>query len=550
MRLKESILYLPGIIGQDTNQVVVQKRIIVYTTILMSAAGVIWAILYFLFSEPYPAVIPISYSVFSLLNLLGLYIGKNYRSFRFIQLLLTLFLPVLLMISLGGFISGSAVVLWGLITPIGALLCCPFRQALYWFAGYVMLVIISGFVQPYIRLGNNLPDSFILSFFVVNIVVVSSVVFFLLNYFVGQKDKIIDLIRKNSELEHAYLKQEVILQQSEKLATLGKLSAGLAHELNNPASAAKRGAEQLRDILGKLQNAHFRLGEISLSELQIMIIENMNKLILEKSRKPVELDPLRRNDLEFEIEKILENSGIKNAWEHSPVIVNLGLTKEELTELISNFSNLEFPVIIDLLGSNHSALTLLEEINHGSTRISEIVKALKSYTYMDQAPVQSIDIHEGLDNTLVMLRSQLRMGINVIREYSPNLPRITAYGSELNQVWTNIIDNAITAMGGKGKLILRTYAKDQWLFVDIVDSGPGIPEDVQSKIFDPFFTTKAPGEGTGLGLNISYNVVTKKHHGDLSVYSKPGETCFRVKLPLNNNAVSHKQKEEKVYKDQ
>ena len=177
---------------------------------------------------------------------------------------------------------------------------------------------------------------------------------------------------------------------------------------------------------------------------------------------------------------------------------------------------------------------MLEEIGQGAGRIAEIVKALKTYSYMDQAPIQSVDVHEGLDNTLVMLRSKLKDGVTVRREYKEDLPRIQAYGSELNQVWTNIIDNAVDAMNSRGELVLRTRQEDQWVVVEIEDNGPGIPDDVQSNIFDPFFTTKSPGEGTGLGLNISHNIIVQKHEGQIGVRSVPGKTCFEVRLPINS----------------
>jgi signal transduction histidine kinase len=165
--------------------------------------------------------------------------------------------------------------------------------------------------------------------------------------------------------------------------------------------------------------------------------------------------------------------------------------------------------------------------------MAEIIKALKAYTYMDQAPIQSVDAHEGLDNTLVMLRNKLKAGIDVHRQYAENLPRLQAHGSELNQVWTNIIDNAVEAMQGRGELTLRTRQEEQWVVVEIEDNGPGIPPAVQAKIFDPFFTTKAPGKGTGLGLNISHNIIVQKHKGQIAVRSQPGKTCFEIRLPID-----------------
>jgi signal transduction histidine kinase len=175
------------------------------------------------------------------------------------------------------------------------------------------------------------------------------------------------------------------------------------------------------------------------------------------------------------------------------------------------------------------------EIWLGTGRIATLVKALKSYTYMDQAPVQSVDVREGLDNTLIILHNKLKRGVEVVREYADDLPTIQAYASELNQVWTNIIDNAIDAMAGEGKLIVRTRTEEEWVVVEIEDNGPGIPQESQSKIFDPFFTSKEAGQGTGLGLNISRNLVVQKHQGQISVKSEPGSTCFSIRLPLDFN---------------
>ena len=177
-------------------------------------------------------------------------------------------------------------------------------------------------------------------------------------------------------------------------------------------------------------------------------------------------------------------------------------------------------------------MSLLSETREATERLSQIVRAMKSYTYLDQAPLLEVDVHEGLESTLMILQHKLKQGVTIKREYSPNLPRIEAYASELNQVWTNIIDNAIDAMNGKGEICLRTYAEDNQVIVEIVDNGPGIPENIRQRIYEPFFTTKPPGKGTGLGLHISHDIVANRHHGQLSVESKPGETKFKVRLPV------------------
>ena len=193
----------------------------------------------------------------------------------------------------------------------------------------------------------------------------------------------------------------------------------------------------------------------------------------------------------------------------------------------------ELAIVVEWLSLEFVIFSLVLEIGIGTSRIVDLVKALKNYTYMDQAPVQSVDVRDGLENTLIILHNKLKRGVTVLREYAEDLPVIEAYASELNQVWTNIIDNAIDAMNGEGKLIVRTRREDPWVVVEIEDNGPGIPEQNLSKIFDPFFTTKVTGEGTGLGLNISRNLIVQKHQGQISVKSQPGRTCFAVRLPLD-----------------
>src|SRR3990172_4124715 len=325
---------------------------------------------------------------------------------------------------------------------------------------------------------------------------------------------------------------ELVLRQSEKMAQLGTLTAGIAHELNNPASAAGRGAEQLKSIFSALQQASQRLYRISLIPAQLDNLLELNSLAQTAAARPTDIDSLTRSDREDEAESWLEKAGIQQPWNYAPVLVTLGYPDRRIRSLLEAFQGESLETLLAWLEPTVGTYTLLEEIGQGASRISEIVKSLKSYVYLDQAPVQAVDLHEGLDNTLVMLRGKLKTGVNVRREYATDLPRIQVYGSELNQVWTNLIDNAIDAMDGRGDLTLRTWQDGDWVVVEIQDTGAGIPEDIQNKLFSPFFTTKPVGKGAGLGLNISYNIILK-HGGEIKVYSKPGKTCFTVYLPIN-----------------
>jgi signal transduction histidine kinase len=344
--------------------------------------------------------------------------------------------------------------------------------------------------------------------------------------------------QKLRELERTYLEQEVMLRESEKLATLGRLSAGMAHELNNPAAAARQGAEQLATSVARLERARLALGATGLSSAQLDLVAQLEAEVRERAKKPNVLDPITRSDLEQEMEDWLDQTGVEDPWEHASTLVSMGLSVADMQELTKSFDPSFTPILIDSLGSQFAVHALLGEIAQGAGRIADIVKALKGYSYMDQGPVSSVDVRQGLDDTLVMLSSKLRDGIIVDTDYAEDLPAIEGCGSELNQVWTNLLDNAISAMDGEGTLELKAFHEDDWVVVEVADSGSGIPTEDQEKIFDPFFTTKAPGEGTGLGLSISHSIVVEKHKGHISVDSKPGATRFTVKLPVTHSEQS------------
>jgi PAS domain S-box-containing protein len=352
------------------------------------------------------------------------------------------------------------------------------------------------------------------------------------------REKTEEMRRKNEILEDTLHKlnemhNQLIIQ--EKMASLGKLSAGMAHELNNPASSAQRGAAQLEATFSKWQRVQARVAKANLDTGQIAKLSALDQMAKERAGKPVEMNAITRADREADLGEWLHKKQIATDAGLVPILVSFGYEEADLDKLLESFSHEQFATVIEWLSFKFSIYSLVAEIGIGTGRIVELVKALKTYTHMDRAPVQSVDLREGLDNTLIILHNKLKRGVTVVREYADDLPMIQAYAGELNQVWTNIVDNAIDAMEGNGLLTVRARKESPWVVVEIEDSGPGIPEENQSKIFDPFFTTKRPGEGTGLGLNISRTLIERRHGGKMSLSSKPGSTCFAVRLPIDLN---------------
>jgi signal transduction histidine kinase len=323
-------------------------------------------------------------------------------------------------------------------------------------------------------------------------------------------------------------------QQREKLASLGTMAAGLAHELNNPASAARRAAAHLHQTTDQLQAYLCLLSKVLEHDQWQPLLAASEEASAKLAQAP-NLDHLERSDREDKMATWLETRGVSTSWELAPTFVTAGVDAAWLEQLLAKLPAASHANALSWLEARLNLKLLLTQVDQSTGRIAELVKAVKSYSYMDQSPMQEIDIHEGIESTLTMLGHKLK-NVTLVRAYDRSVPRIMAYGGELNQVWTNLIDNAIHAVNGSGKICVGTSHEDNQLVVEIVDNGQGIPPEVQSHLFEPFYTTKPIGTGTGLGLIISNRIVADRHGGEIEFESKPGETRFRVRLPIHRKS--------------
>jgi signal transduction histidine kinase len=323
-----------------------------------------------------------------------------------------------------------------------------------------------------------------------------------------------------------------VVEQRERLLALGSLSAGLTHELNNPAAAAVRATSSLRGRLNAMRHELATIASGSYDPSTLKSLVRLEDFAVENLPNAPKLTPLEASDLEDRLGEWLISHRIADGWELAPVFVQAGLDERFLNEVAAVVGGADLEGAVRWLNCAVDTALLIDEIQDSTTRISTLISAAKQYSQMDRAPYQFVDVHELLDSTLLMLKPKIGPEITVIKEYDRSLPSIHAYAAELNQVWTNLIDNAIGAMSGPGQLTIRTSREGDWLSVEIGDTGPGVPEAIRSRIFEPFFTTKPFGEGTGLGLDISWRIIVNRHHGDLRFESRPGDTRFQVRLPL------------------
>ncbi|MFH9089613.1 ATP-binding protein [Streptomyces sp. NPDC017673] len=328
---------------------------------------------------------------------------------------------------------------------------------------------------------------------------------------------------------------QAMIGQRERLLALGSLSAGLTHELNNPAAAAVRATATLRERVAKMRRKLGLIAEGPFSREVLARLVEIQERTAERVAKAPVLSPLEASDREDTLTDWLEDHGVEQGWQLAPTFVQAGVDVDWLEQVAAAVDEEILPNAVGWLNYTIETELLMNEIEDSTTRISHLVDAAKQYSQLDRAPYRVVDVHELLDSTLLMLSGKIGRGIEVVKEYDRTLPPVPAYPAELNQVWTNLVDNAVSAMnsaGGQGTLTVRTALHNERLLVEFRDTGPGVPPEIKDRIFDPFFTTKPVGEGTGLGLDISWRIVVNKHHGALRVESVPGDTRFQVLLPL------------------
>jgi len=330
---------------------------------------------------------------------------------------------------------------------------------------------------------------------------------------------LLDRVREMTRLE----------QQTEKLNALGKLAGNLAHELNNPASAAQRAASGLMEELRTYGHQKFLLGALSLTEENLAGIRAW-RIRLEERARSEPADTITQSEREDQLQRWLRAHGVDQVWQVVPDLAELGVTDPDLDELAAILCGQHLEIVLSQFASSVRTERMAQAMLDSATRIFDLIAAVKDYSWMDQAPIQEVDIPQSLETTLAMLQSRLEH-VTVERRFASDLPRISAYASELNQVWMALLENALDAMNDRGHIILSSHCAGEYVITEIWDDGPGIPEAIQARIFEPFFTTKAPGRGLGLGLDTAQRIV-RQHRGYLNVESKPGATCFQVRLPI------------------
>ncbi|MGN9782043.1 ATP-binding protein [Nonomuraea sp. ZG12] len=331
--------------------------------------------------------------------------------------------------------------------------------------------------------------------------------------------------------------QREIIDRRQRLTALGTITAGLTHELNNPAAAAVRAVSELHSLIRSSRVELAQLAEDGIPPQRLRTLVELQEACMEAVGTLAPRSPMEISDAEDELGEALDELGVQDAWDLAPALVNAGFGKEHLAKVRTKVGEEHAPAALRWLSEAVEISQMLNEVTEATERITSLIRSAKQYSQMDRAPFQVLDVHELLDSTIAIFRGKIPPGISVVTDYDRTLPSIPAYGGELNQVWTNLMHNALDAMGEEGTLTVRTAHDEDEAIIEIGDTGPGVPEEIRDRIFEPFFTTKTVGQGTGLGLDISYRIVAGRHGGELKVRSTPGDTWFEVRLPLRESTV-------------
>ncbi|MFP5331048.1 MAG: sensor histidine kinase [Acidimicrobiia bacterium] len=490
----------------------------------VSVAVLIWGAIYIALGHPGAAAYPFGFLLASVANVVAYRRHRNFRVFAWPQVLAILVTPFLLMVHLGGLIGSGAVGLWSLLGPVGALLLVGHRFAIGTFVAFVFFVAVGLWADratsPVEALSATSREVFLL----LNVLGVSLVAFWAMRIFLAANDRLAAEQRRLRKVERSYVEQEAMLRQQERLATLGKLSAGVAHELNNPAAAAGRATGHLETVVTRLPERAMALMSVGVGA------EGLERL-WSMADAPTSSNSLELQDREDGLAAWFTARSVPDPWDLAEALAGLGFDVAMLNQATERFNERQVVASMQWIADVARARRLLSEVRTSAGRVSQIVGALKGYSHMDRASDAPIDVCRGIEDTLIILRSQLT-GIVVEKDFEPNLPPVAGNAGELNQVWTNLIANAAEALAGKGRILIEARRDNGWVAVSVTDDGPGIPTDLIGSVFDPFVTTKPPGQGTGLGLNLSHQVVVERHRGAIDVESQPGRTRFVVRLPV------------------
>ncbi|HVR31986.1 MAG TPA: sensor histidine kinase [Acidimicrobiia bacterium] len=510
--------------GATTGDRRVREAVVSGFAWIVTAAGVIWGSIYLGLGLPAASIYPFGFAALSAANVMAYRRHRRYTVLTCIQMFAILLVPAALTLHLGGLIASGAVGIWSLLAPIGALLVIGPRFALGIYFVFVGTVVLGLWADDNVAGVETLADGPRPAFLLLNIVGVSLVAFWAMRTFIAANDRLALEQNRLRAIEKSYVAQEAMLRQQDRLATLGKLSAGVAHELNNPAAAAGRATQHLGEVVNRLVDDAIGLLRLGVGPEGLAWMWSMVD-------PGASTNPLDVADREEELGRWLVSRSADAPWDLANALASIGVDATVLNQASERFNERQVVGAAQWIADVARVRQLLGEVRTSMGRISEIVGALKGYSHMDGATRAPVDLVAGIEDTLVILRSQMS-GITVETRFDPALPRVVGNAGELNQVWTNVLANAAEALEGRGTITVVATCEGAEVRVEVVDDGPGIAPHLIASIFDPFVTTKAPGQGTGLGLNLTHQIVTDRHGGTITAESVPGQTRFTVRLPV------------------